>query len=198
MLAEGLLVILSLSVAPWGDAQLAAHSIAIRISSLTAVFAIGFSIAASTRVSFHLARNDTQNAKVSYLCSIIIAFVFAATISLVMLVFKDDLLNLIFGTQNRTSTNTVLSLLPLLAFYQIVNSLMTVNGGALVGLSDTKIPAVIVFACTWIFGLALGLFFANILDLKLIGLWLGVGLGELAVIGLTTVRFFKLLSKNRP
>ena len=82
------------------------------------------------------------------------------------------------------------SLLIVAAFFQIFDGLQAAGLGILRGLTDVKIPLVIVFSCYWLFAIPMGYLMAFKFGLGAVGIWIGLA------IGLATVAFFLIIRFN--
>lgn len=76
------------------------------------------------------------------------------------------------------------------ALFQVFDGLQVTVIGALRGVADVKIPAMMAFIAYWVISLPIGYVFAFVLDFKHIGIWIGfcAGLGVAAFLMLFRFR----------
>ncbi|MFD7923865.1 MATE family efflux transporter [Streptomyces sp. NPDC059740] len=181
VLGEAFVPVLAFFVAPYGVAATAAHTVGLRLESLITVFALGLSSAATTVAAW--AREDSNWRALSDLRSALlrIGTVYAVGLSALVAVGYGFVVQTLFGVKDPESVVAAHQLLPYVVAFILVDTLVTLPMGYLVGLSDTRVPALVVAAGYWVLGLGLGTTLARFTGLGFRGLWLGVILGAAAV-----------------
>ena len=86
-------------------------------------------------------------------------------------------------------------LLLVAAFFQIFDGLQVVILGALRGLQDVKIPALITFISYWIVGFPICYYLGLYTNLKSVGIWIGLFTGLFVASILLYIRFNYLSKK---
>ena len=173
----------------------AANQIALNLSSLTFMVALGLSVAATIRVGNQKGLNDFKNLKriaISiFLITIMIEFIFA----LIFIIFSDLLPWLYLdnnGSSDVVETVTLASkLLIVVALFQIFDGIQIVAQGALRGIQDVKIPSIICFLSYVVFGIPIMIYLGLYTELKATGVWIGFLIGLIIASILLSRRFFK-------
>ena len=173
----------------------AANQIALNLSSLTFMVALGLSVAATIRVGNQKGLNDYKNLKriaISiFLITIFIEFVFA----LIFIIFSD-LLPWLYLDNNGSSdvletVSLASKLLIVVSLFQIFDGIQIVAQGALRGIQDVKIPSLICFLSYVVFGIPIMIYLGLYTELKATGVWIGFLIGLLIASILLSIRFFK-------
>ena len=172
----------------------AANQIALNLSSLTFMVALGFSVAATIRIGNQKGLNDYKNLKriaISiFLVTILIELIFA----LIFIIFSDLLPWLYLENNNNFDVLETVSLasklLIIVALFQIFDGIQIVAQGALRGIQDVKIPSMICFLSYIIFGVPIMIYLGLYTDLKATGVWIGFLIGLIIASILLSIRFF--------
>jgi MATE family multidrug resistance protein len=176
-----------------GAKSLAAHQIAINMASVSYMMATGLSAAATIRVGNQLGKNDIPTLRnVSFSIFIMVA-VFMSFFAL-MFIFGRHYLPSLYISDNEV-IGLATSLLVIAAFFQISDGVQVVGLGALRGMSDVKIPALITFIAYWIIGLPVGYVLGFKVGLGIQGIWYGLLTG-LTVAAILLFLRFNLLTKK--
>ena len=172
----------------------AANQIALNLSSLTFMVALGLSVAATIRIGNQKGLNDYKNLKriaISiFLVTILIELIFA----LIFIIFSDLLPWLYLENNNNFDVLETVSLasklLIIVALFQIFDGIQIVAQGALRGIQDVKIPSMICFLSYIIFGVPIMIYLGLYTDLKATGVWIGFLIGLMIASILLSIRFF--------
>ena len=174
----------------------AANQIALNLSSMTFMVAMGLSVACMVRVGNQKClKKYVDLRRIAYsifLLGVIIAFGFAIMFFLLLddlprfYVDLDDLKNLADNTEVVTIAS---KLMVAAAIFQISDSIQVVFLGALRGLQDVKIPMVLVFISYWIIGFPISWFFGSEDAYGSFGIWLGLLAGLTSASILLYIRF---------
>lgn len=175
----------------------AANQIALNLSSMTFMVAMGLSVACMVRVGNQKGLKkyvDLRRIAFSiFLLGVIIAFGFALMFFALhdylprLYVDLGDLKNLADNTEVITIAS---KLMVAAAIFQISDSIQVVFLGALRGLQDVKIPMILVFIAYWIIGFPISWFFGKEDAYGSFGIWLGL------LAGLTTASILLFLRFN--
>ena len=180
----------------------AANQIALNLSSMTFMVAMGFSVAAMIRVGNQkgLQRFDELRriAFSIFLLSTILAVVFA----IFFLLFRELLPGLYLNYDNPLElmdntevATTAATLLLVAAVFQISDTIQVVALGALRGMQDVKIPTIVTFVAYWVVGFPIMYYLGLFTDYGSMGIWLGL-LAGLTVSGILLFLRFHFLSKK--
>ena len=172
----------------------AANQIALNLSSLTFMVALGLSVAATIRIGNQKGLNDYKNLKriaISiFLLTVLIELIFA----LIFIIFSDLLPWLYLENNNNFDVLETVSLasklLIIVALFQIFDGIQIVAQGALRGIQDVKIPSMICFLSYIIFGVPIMIYLGLYTHLKATGVWIGFLIGLIIASILLSIRFF--------
>ncbi|KAM3124624.1 hypothetical protein CJJ07_001347 [Candidozyma auris] len=175
--------IMTLFASYFGTVELAAQSAVGSIASLTYMVPFAVSIAASTRIANFIGGQNIYSAKKATNMSLILGLATAALNCIVLWTARDFLARLF--TKDEEVVDLIERLLnPLVSILQIFDGTASVASGILRAQGQQKIGGVINFLSYYAFGLPLALVLSEVLDLKLFGLWIGIGSG-MVLIGLS-------------
>ena len=180
----------------------AANQIALNLSSMTFMVAMGLSVAAMIRVGNQKGLKDFKALKRIAESIFLVGFVFAVVFALVFVIFNTMLPDLyvdLDDPNNAVDTAEVVkiaaTLLLAAAVFQISDSLQVITLGALRGLQDVKIPTVITFISYWIIGFPISCFLGKEEAYGSLGIWLGLLAGLTVAAVLLYMRFNYLTKK---
>ena len=168
----------------------AANQIALNLSSMTFMIAMGLSVTAMIRVGNQKGLKNyvelQRIAKSIFLMGIIFASIFA----ILFLIFHDvfptlylDLKDVNNYLDNQEVVAIASKLLLVAALFQISDSIQVVFLGALRGLQDVKTPTLITFVSYWVIGFPTSYFLGKAEVYGSTGIWIGllVGLGSSSI-----------------
>ena len=199
--------VLFFTVAVWisgflGKNSQAANQIALNLSSMTFMFAMGLSVTAMIRVGNQKGRQDFISLKRIAYSIFLLIFIFDIGFCLFFLLTSDYLPWIYLNDNNLLQIKDVQevvtiasSLLIASAFFQISDGLQAVVLGALRGLQDVNIPALITFFSYGVFGIPVSFFLALKTDLGALGIWVGL-LSGLTTSAILLFWRFKHLTKK--
>ena len=199
--------VLFFTVAVWisgflGKNPQAANQIALNLSSMTFMFAMGLSVTAMIRVGNQKGMQDFISLKRIAYSIFLLIFIFDIVFCLFFLLTSDYLPWIYLNDNNLLQIKDVQevvtiasSLLIASAFFQISDGLQAVVLGALRGLQDVNIPAFITFFSYGIFGIPVSFYLGIKTDLGAIGIWIGLLSGLTASAVLLFWRFQHLTKK---
>lgn len=180
----------------------AANQIALNLSSITYMFAMGLGVVAMIRVGNQLGKRDFPELRRVALSLFLLILIFDIIFCVFFLVFNDQLPLIYLDMENTSDLNNILevvglaaSLLIVSGFFQISDGLQAVVLGALRGLQDVNIPAGIVFFAYIIFGLPISVLLGLYWEWGVVGVWIGLLSGLTASAGLLMWRFQYLTKK---
>ncbi len=170
-----------------GTIPLAAHGVALQIASVAFMIPLGLSQAVSVRVGRAAGRGDRDAVSKAGNAVIVLVSAFAFFSAIVLVLMPEFLIRLFLDKDNPEAAAVVTYAVPLLwmaAAFQLVDGLQAAGGGALRGLSDTKIPMVIATIAYWPVGLSVAWILGFPLGFGGAGIWAGL------VAGLAAAAFF--------
>lgn len=166
----------------FGTVELAAQSAVGSIASLTYMVPFAVSIACSTRIANFIGAQNIFSAQISTKAGLICGLLVSLLNCLVLFTFKRQIAGLF--TDDADVTEVIVQLLnPLVAVLQIFDGVASVASGILRAQGLQKIGGIVNFLAYYAFAVPLALILTKFTDLKLEGLWLGIGSG-MVLIGL--------------
>ena len=180
----------------------AANQIALNLSSMTFMVAIGLGVAAMIRVGNQKGlKNFSELRRIAFsifLLTILIDIVFA----LLFMIFHNELPKLYLDEHdliNQLDNFEVIALagklLLVAAVFQISDGLQVVVLGALRGLQDVKIPTFITFIAYWVIGFPICYFLGKEEVFGSVGIWVGLLAGLTSSAIMLYIRFNYLTKK---
>ena len=172
----------------------AANQIALNLSSLTFMVALGLSVAATIRIGNQKGLNDYKNLKRIAISIFLITILIELIFALIFIIFSDLLPWLYLENNNNFDVLETVSLasklLIIVALFQIFDGIQIVAQGALRGIQDVKIPSMICFLSYIIFGVPVMIYLGLYTNLKATGVWIGFLIGLIIASILLSIRFF--------
>ncbi len=180
----------------------AANQIALNLSSMTFMVAMGLSVAAMIRVGNQKGLKDFKALKRIAESIFLVGFVFAIVFALFFVIFHTMLPDLYVDLDDPTNAvdaaevvKIAATLLLAAAVFQISDSLQVITLGALRGLQDVKIPTIITFISYWVIGFPISYFLGKEEAYGSLGIWLGLLAGLTVAAILLYIRFNYLTKK---
>ncbi|VAV84383.1 Na+-driven multidrug efflux pump [hydrothermal vent metagenome] len=174
----------------------AANQIALNLSSMTFMVAIGLSVTAMIRVGNQKGlQNFKELRRIAFsifLLGLCFAFIFAILFLVFHQVFPklyldmDDTKNLVDNTEVIT---IAAKLLIAAAIFQLSDSVQVMVLGALRGLQDVKIPTLITFIAYWVIGFPISYYLGKQEAYASFGIWLGLLVGLTSAAIMLYIRF---------
>ena len=180
----------------------AANQIALNLSSMTFMVAIGFGVTAMIRVGnqkgmgrfIELRRIAFSIFLLTLLLSVVFAIAFMVfNVALPKLYLDfDDAANF---KDNFQVVSIASKLMLIAAIFQISDGIQVVTLGALRGMQDVKIPTLITFVAYWVIGFPISFYLGMYTDYASSGIWIGLLAGLTASALMLFIRF-NYLSKQ--
>ena len=185
-----------------GKNSQAANQIALNLSSMTFMVAMGLSVASMIRVGNQKGLQNYKELRRIAFSIFLLGILLAVFFALLFFVFHKSLPNIyvdLNDTTNYKDNMEVLSiasnLLLAAAFFQISDSIQVVVLGALRGLQDVKIPTILTFISYWVVGFPVSYFLGKEEMYGSFGIWLGLLAGLTTASVLLFIRFNSLTLK---
>jgi len=176
-----------------GTIDQAANQIALNLSSMTFMIAVGLGVTATIRVGNQKGlKNFTELRRISF--SIFLQVVIIECFFALAFILLKDVLPIVY-IDNETVINTAASLLLIAGLFQLSDGFQVVVLGALRGLQDVKIPTFITFIAYWIVGFPTSYVLGKVLGYGSQGIWIGLLVGLTVSAILLYMRFNYLTNK---
>ena len=172
----------------------AANQIALNLSSMTFMIAMGLSVTAMIRVGNQKGLKNYLELQRIAKSIFLMGLMFASIFALLFLTFHDvfpalylDLEDVNNYLDNQEVVAIASKLLVIAALFQISDSTQVVFLGALRGLQDVKIPTLLTFVSYWMIGFPTSYFLGKDTAYGSTGIWIGL------LVGLATASIFLYL-----
>ena len=172
----------------------AANQIALNLSTITYMFAMGLSVVAMIRVGNQKGKRDFIELRRVAISVFLLIFMFDILFCFIFIFFHQDLPWIYLDSKNIIDSSDVFSvvklssnLLLISAFFQISDGIQSVVIGALRGLQDVNLPALITFISYGLIGFPISYSFGIKFEYGVVGIWIGL------LVGLTFSSIFLLM-----
>lgn len=179
-----------------GEAQLAAHQIALNMASVTYMMATGISSAAAIRVGAAFGQQSRTGALRAGVAAFVLSAGFMSLAAMLFLTTNDWLVTL-YLRDNPAVSRIAATLVIMAGFFQLSDGVQVVGVGALRGLSDVNVPTLITLFSYWVVALPLSYVLGFTYRLDVVGVWIGLLAGLTVAAVLLTVRFFRRVRQVR-
>ena len=179
-----------------GKNSQAANQIALNLSSMTFMVAMGLSVAAMIRVGNQKGLMNFKELRRIAFSIMLLGIILATAFALIFLIFHDSLPKIYVDLNDAKNFNDnyevvtiAAKLLLAAAIFQISDSIQVMVLGALRGLQDVKIPTVITFFAYWVIGFPISYYLGKEDAYGSFGIWLGLLAGLTSAAILLYARF---------
>ncbi len=183
-----------------GTAALAAHQIVLSIGTFTFMVPMALGQAANVRVGLATGAGDRAAVRRAGLVAIGMAILVMGAIGLVLLLTPELVASAFLDRSvgaNRTAFRIAVTLLGILALFQVVDGVQVVAIGALRGMGDTAKPMVLAQVGYWLVGVPLGWLLAFRLGYGAAGLWAALAMALASVAVMMATRFVWITRPRR-
>ena len=164
-----------------GKNSQAANQIALNLSSMTYMVALGVGVAAMIRVGNQIGMMNYRILREVAISTLLLIIIIDFFFCLIFLIF-NDLLPLLYldpsNPSNLNDVNEVLTiaskLLIVAGVFQLFDGIQAVVLGALRGMQDVNKPAIIIFFSYGILGFPISYFLGFHTSLAIVGIWIGL------------------------
>ena len=175
-----------------GEAELAAHTLAMQMASFAFMLPFGIGQAATIRVGYHYGARDKAGVARAGGCALAVGLGFALASAGAMVLAPRLLLSDYVDVAAPEQAHMVIlavQYMAVAAAFQLCDGTQAILSGALRGLQDTRLPMAIAMFGYWLpgFGTAIWLGFGT--RLGGLGVWLGLACGLVVVSGLLAWRW---------
>lgn len=168
-----------------GAVELAAHSIALNLASMTYMVPLGIGLGASARVGHLIGAGEPRAAQRAAWVAFVLGGGVMAAFAL-LFVAGRAIIPLAF-TRDAAVVALAATLLPIVAAFELFDGLQVVGSGVLRGMGRTRPAAVFNLIGYYGLGLPLAYWLGRPERLGLVGIWWGLALGLAVVAGLSVV-----------
>jgi MATE family multidrug resistance protein len=175
-----------------GEAELAAHAVALTIASLSFMVPLGLSQAATVRVGISFGERNPVGVRHAGWAAFVMTIAFMSLTAVLFFTFPHQIVSLFLNAsaaENAKPLALAASFLVVAGLFQLFDGTQVTMGAALRGLSDTNMPLVIAFVGYWFVGFPVAYICGFPLGLRGVGVWIGLMAGLAAVAAALTIRF---------
>jgi len=176
-----------------GTIDQAANQIALNLSSMTFMIAVGLGVTATIRVGNQKGLKNFSELRRISISIFLQVFIIECFFALAFILLKD-VLPMIY-IDHETVVNTAASLLLIAGLFQLSDGFQVVVLGALRGLQDVKIPTFITFIAYWVVGFPISFVLGKVMGYGSQGIWVGLLAGLTVSAILLYMRFNYLSNK---
>ena len=188
-----LFVATALFIGRLGAVDVAAHQIALNVASASFMIPLGVALATTVRVGHAVGAGDVSAVRWAMRAGLLLVLV-TQTISALMLVFGGHVISGWY-TDDAAIAGLAATLMIYAAVFQYPDGIQALSGGALRGLKDTTVPAIITIFAYWAVGLSSGIYLGLVLGLRAPGFWIGLSIGLSVAAVLLFLRFRRAVDK---
>ena len=191
----GVFATAALAIGWFGAVSVAAHAIAVQIASATFMVPMGVGQAATSRVGLAAGAGRARQAAQAGWIGVALGGGFMLVSCAALIGFSEVLPWLFLDAGNPGAAETAAlaaTLLLMAGLFQFADGIQAVAAGALRGLKDTMVPAVLAGIGYWMLGLPLGLGLAIWGGMGALGIWVGLAAGLFLVAGLMLRRWARM------
>ncbi|MGJ8528118.1 MATE family efflux transporter [Maritalea sp.] len=176
-----------------GTQELAAHAVALQLASISFMVPLGLSQATTIRVGLQYGRGSYDGVGISGWTSIALGTGFMAITCMLFVLFPDAFVSLFLDAakpENVAVFGLAASYLAVAGLFQLVDGAQAMAAASLRGLSDTKVPMYAAIFGYWIMGMPIAYLLGFVLDMRGVGIWLGLAGGLTIVAVILNIRFY--------
>ncbi|MYL96472.1 MATE family efflux transporter [Novosphingobium sp. FGD1] len=189
-----------------GEAELAAHTVALQIAAFAFQVPFGIGQAATIRVGYHYGAGDRAAIGRAGWAAIAIGLAFVGVSALAMLLFPRLFISAYIDVDAPVNAGLValaMQYLFVAAVFQLTDGVQAIVAGALRGIQDTRVPAIIAIVGYWAAGFATSVVLGLFTPLEGTGVWIGLAVGLTVAAILLLARWhwrerFRLVPETAP
>lgn len=175
-----------------GEAELAAHSVALTIASLAFMVPLGIANATTVRVGIALGEKNREGVRKAGWAAFVLTIGFMVVTAILFFSFPEQIVRLFLNSalaENQAPLALAASFLVVAALFQLVDGAQVTMGAALRGLSDTNVPLVLALVGYWAIGFPTAYYLGFHTPLRGVGIWMGLAAGLASVATVLTIRW---------
>lgn len=185
-----LFVVMALLMGSLGEVSAGAHAVAINVASIVFMVPLGLSMATTVRVGNAVGRRDAQGIIWAASAGITLMLITQIISASILLGFPQQIAKIY--TQDVATITLAVVLLKFTAWFQFSDGIQVLANGALRGVKDTVVPALITVLAYWGIGFPVGWWLGFKLELGANGLWMGLIVALTVAALLLLLRFISL------
>lgn len=177
-----------------GTDALAGHAVALQCAAATFMVPLGISHAATIRVGIAHGRNSADGIRHAGWVAIGMGTAFMSMTALVFWLLPETIAGLFLDpaeVKNHIPLQLAVTFLGVAAFFQLADGVQILSISVLRGLSDMRVPMFVAMLGYWCVGFPVAYICAFILDMRGMGIWLGLASSLFFVAIVLLVRFAK-------
>jgi multidrug resistance protein, MATE family len=182
-----------------GTPEIAAHQIALQCAAVAFMVPLGIGQAATVRVGLAAGARDAAGVARAGWVALALGASFMVCTALLMWTMPHALVGLFVAVDapgNARVVELAVAFLGLAALFQVFDGVQAIAIGALRGLKDTRVPAILAAVGYWLVGFPVGILLAFKAGWGGVGIWWGLAIG-LAVVALLMLARFARREKLR-
>ena len=159
-----------------GTPELAAHQVALQLSSMAFMVPLGISHAATIRVGVAIGEGDPARARLAGWVACGLGAAFMLAMAVLFWTSRGPLVRLFLDpdtAENAAAIALAMSFLSAAAFFQLVDGLQVIGIACLRGLKDTTVPMWLAGLGYWVVGFPVCVLLAFHTPLQGLGIWVG-------------------------
>ena len=197
MLEYGLFSAAALLMGLISTTALAAHQVALQITTILFMVPYGIGMAATVRVGHAVGRFDAGGVKRAGLVALLLGISLAAVFTLLVILSRFAIGRFFFGSADGADAAVALTanLLLIGATFFIGDGIQSIAAGALRGMNDTRIPLLFAAIGYWLVGFTTACALGFSTGLGATGVWIGLSCGTAVYATLLVLRF-RLLARR--
>lgn len=175
-----------------GAESVAAHAVALQLSSLAFMVPLGLSQATTVRVGLAYGRRSREGIALAGWVSLAATLIFMSTTCALFLLLPGPLVRLFLDAgdpANAVALALAAQFLLITGIYQLADGAQVIAAAALRGLGDTRMPLILALIGYWVVGFPVGFLCGFVFGLGGIGIWLGLATGLAVSATLLVTRF---------
>jgi len=182
-------------LSPLGETLVAAHQIAMSVTSQLFMIPMSLAIALTIRVGTYYGEKNWQAMhKVQYL-GLATGTVFAIATMALIWFFRPEIVAIY--TSDYEVTQVALYLLLFAMAYQLMDAWQVSAAGCLRGMQDTKGPMWITMIAYWVVAFPVGVYLARFTEMQAAGVWVGLIVGLTVACVLLLTRLYRINHRLR-
>jgi multidrug resistance protein, MATE family len=200
--AEGGLFQASALMMGWvGTVELAAHGIAMEVTSVAFMMHVGLSSAATIRTARFDGSGDARALRDGAVVALVLSLAVSLAVIALYLSAPKAIMTLFLDMAEPESAMIVTlgaMLLAVAALFHLADAMQVMALGLLRGLHDTRVPLVLAVVSYWLVGIPCSYVLAFKLGYGAVGLWLGLVVGLFCAAASLLIRFWRLAPRPAP
>lgn len=178
-----------------GEMELAAHQVAVAISTVSFTIYLGLGSAVAIRTSMYKGLRDWEKVRRVTAAGVGMAVVLSITLSTILLLCCGTIGELF--TDDRAVSDIVAILIPILIAYQFGDSIQIVLANALRGLSDVTSIMIVSFVSYFMVAIPSGYSIAFLMGAGISGVWLSYPIGFTCSVVLLGLRAYRIMRAKK-